>query len=60
MDWMADVARGTAPNVSDGAEGLQDVRLMEALFESVRKGGAPVRTDWGYKRAFDPAAVVKG
>ncbi|RYY32904.1 MAG: hypothetical protein EOP59_18435 [Sphingomonadales bacterium] len=58
MDWMADVVRGTAPMVSPGEEGLQDVRLMEAIFESLRKGGATVRTDWGYKRAVDPAAVV--
>ena len=58
MDWMADVVRGKAPMVSPGEEGLQDVRLIEAIFESVRKGGATVKTDWGYKRAVDPAAVV--
>jgi glucose-fructose oxidoreductase len=58
MDWMADLVRGKVPNVSDGAEGLQDVRLMEAILESVRKGGAPVKTGWGYKRAFDPATAV--
>ena len=55
---MADVVRGKAPMVSTGEEGLQDVRLMEAIFESIRKGGATVKTDWGYKRAVDPAAVV--
>jgi hypothetical protein len=58
MDWMGDVVRGLVPMVSPGEEGLQDVRLMEAILESVRKGGASVKTDWGYKRAFDPAAVV--
>lgn len=58
MDWMADVVRGKVPMVSPGEEGLQDVRLMEAIFESIRKGGATVKTDWGYKRAVDPAAVV--
>jgi glucose-fructose oxidoreductase len=58
MDWMADVVRGKVPMVAPGEEGLQDVRLMEAILESVRKGGAPVRTDWGYRRAVDPAAVV--
>ncbi|RYY47313.1 MAG: Gfo/Idh/MocA family oxidoreductase [Sphingomonadales bacterium] len=58
MDWMADVVRGKVPMVSTGEEGLQDVRLMEAIFESIRKGGATVKTDWGYKRAVDPAAVV--
>ncbi len=34
------------------------MRLMEAIFESIRNGGAPVKTDWGYRRAVDPAAVV--
>jgi predicted dehydrogenase len=58
MDWMADVVRGKVPLVSTGEEGLQDVRLMEAILESVRKGGATVKTDWGYRRAIDPAAVV--
>jgi predicted dehydrogenase len=58
MDWMADLVRGKVPNVSDGAEGMQDVRLMDALFESIRKDGATVRTDWGYKRAYDPAVAV--
>jgi hypothetical protein len=37
---------------------MQDMRLMHAILESVEKGGAPVRTDWGYRRAYDPAAVV--
>ena len=58
MDWMADVVRGKAPLVSPGEEGMQDMRLMHAILESVEKGGAPVRTDWGYKRAYDPAVVV--
>ena len=58
MDWMADVVRGKAPMVSPGEEGLQDVRLISAILESVSKDGAPVRTNWGYKRAVDPAAVV--
>ncbi|MBO9715058.1 Gfo/Idh/MocA family oxidoreductase [Sphingomonas sp.] len=58
MDWMADVIRGKAPMVSPGEEGLQDVRLMEAILESVAKGGATVKTDFGYRRAVDPAAVV--
>ena len=58
MDWMADVARGKVPLVTPGEEGLQDVRLMTAILESVSKGGASVETDWGYKRAHDPAAVV--
>jgi glucose-fructose oxidoreductase len=58
MDWMADVVRGKAPMVSPGEEGMQDLRLILAILESASKGGAPVKTDWGYKRAVDPAAVV--
>jgi predicted dehydrogenase len=58
MDWMADVVRGKAPMVSPGEEGLQDMRLMQAILDSAAKDGATVRTDWGYRRAVDPAAVV--
>ncbi|MGC1303320.1 MAG: Gfo/Idh/MocA family oxidoreductase [Caulobacteraceae bacterium] len=58
MDWMGDVVRGKAPLVSPGEEGLQDMRLMKAILDSVAKDGATVDTDWGYRRAFDPAAVV--
>jgi predicted dehydrogenase len=58
MDWMADVVRGRAPLVSPGEEGLQDMRLMSAILDSVRSHGETVATDWGYRRAFDPAVVV--
>jgi len=58
MDWMADVVRGKAPMVSPGEEGMQDMRLISAILESAAKGGTPVKTDWGYRRAVDPAAVV--
>jgi glucose-fructose oxidoreductase len=58
MDWMANVVRGRAPLVSPGEEGLQDMRLMHAILESAARGGATVRTDWGYRRAVDPAAAV--
>ncbi len=37
MDWMADVVRGKVPLVTPGEEGLQDVRLMTAILESVAK-----------------------
>jgi predicted dehydrogenase len=59
IDWMADVVRGRAPMVSPGEEGLQDMRLMLAMLESARKGGATIRTDYGYKRTVDPATVVE-
>jgi predicted dehydrogenase len=58
MDWMADVVRGKAPLVSSGEEGLQDMRLMKAILESVASNGATIRTDWGYRRAYDPAQAV--
>ena len=59
MDWMADVVRGHAPLVSPGEEGLQDMRLIHAILASVADGGAPIRTDWGYRRGVDPAVAVK-
>jgi glucose-fructose oxidoreductase len=59
MDWMADVVRGKAPLVSPGEEGVQDMRLIHAILQSVGNNGAPVRTEWGYRRAVDPAAVVR-
>jgi predicted dehydrogenase len=58
MDWMAEVVRGRAPLVSPGEEGVQDMRLIHAIQESVVRGGATVPTDWGYRRAVDPAAAV--
>jgi predicted dehydrogenase len=58
MDWMADVVRGKAPMVSPGEEGMQDMRLMKAILDSVAANGATVPTDWGYRRAVDPALVV--
>ena len=58
MDWMAEAVRGRVPIVSPGEEGLQDMRLMHAILESVARGGASVSTDWGYRRAIDPAAAV--
>jgi glucose-fructose oxidoreductase len=59
MDWMADVVRGKAPMLSPGEEGVQDMRLIKAIMESAANGGAPVRTDWGYRRAIDPAVAVR-
>jgi predicted dehydrogenase len=58
MDWMADAVRGRAPLVSPGEEGLQDMRLIHAILQSAADGGATVRTDWGYRRAVDPAVAV--
>jgi predicted dehydrogenase len=58
MDWMAEVVRGKAPLVSTGEEGLQDMRLMKAILDSVAQGGATVSTAFGYRRAADPATTV--
>ena len=58
MDWMADVVRGKAPMLAPGEEGVQDMRLIKAIMDSAANGGAPVRTDFGYRRAYDPAAVI--
>lgn len=58
MDWMAEVVRGRAPMVSPGEEGLQDMRLMDAIMRSVAGGGVGIKTDWGYRRAIDPASTV--
>lgn len=58
MDWMADVVRGRAPIVSTAEEGLQDMRLMNAIMESAARGGATVATNFGFRRPVDPAAVV--
>jgi len=59
MDWMGDIVRGRAPMVSPGEEGLQDMRLIRAILESVARGGATVPTDFGYRRAVDPAKAVR-
>lgn len=58
MNWFADVVRGRAPNVSPGEEGLQDMRIMHAIMQSVANGGTAVKTDFGYKRSHDPATTV--
>jgi predicted dehydrogenase len=58
MDWMADVVRGRAPMVSTAEEGLQDMRLMEAIMESAARGGATVAARPDFRRPVDPAAVV--
>ncbi|TPG52248.1 gfo/Idh/MocA family oxidoreductase [Sphingomonas glacialis] len=58
MNWFADVVRGRVPNVSPGEEGLQDMRIMHAILQSVDNGGSAVKIAFGYKRAYDPATTV--
>jgi len=58
MNWFADVVRGRSPNVAPGEEGLQDMRILHAILQSVANGGASVKIDAGYTRAHDPATAV--
>jgi glucose-fructose oxidoreductase len=53
MDWMADVVRGRAPLVSPGEEGLQDMRIIAAIYEAA-ESGRTVKVDWSYTRAVAP------
>lgn len=59
IDWMADVVRGQAPMLAPGEEGVQDMRLIKAIMDSAANGGAPLKTDFGYRRAYDPVEVIK-
>ena len=34
------------------------MRLIKTIMDSAANGGAPVRTDFGYRRAVDPAVAV--
>jgi predicted dehydrogenase len=58
MDWMADVVNGKKQMLAPGEEGLQDMRLIHAIMESAQKNGAPVATNFGYRRAVDPVAAI--
>jgi glucose-fructose oxidoreductase len=40
---------------SGGDEGLQDIRLITAIYQSARDGGRPVRTEFGFRRKMDVA-----
>jgi glucose-fructose oxidoreductase len=57
MDHFCMAITDNIPIVADGGEGLQDVKLMLAILEAGRTGRA-VATDWGYRRAADPATSV--
>ena len=58
MNWFADVIHGRAPNVSPGEEGLQDMRIMHAIMQSLAQGGQTVAIESSYRRAYDPATAV--
>ena len=57
MDHFCMAITDNLPIVADGAEGMQDVRLMLAILEAGRTGRT-INTDWGYRRAADPATSV--
>jgi predicted dehydrogenase len=58
MDHFCEAITDNVPIVADGAEGMHDVRLMLAILEAGRTGRT-ISTDWGYRRAADPATTVK-
>jgi len=57
MDHLCQAITENIPVVTDGEEGMQDVRLMLAILEAGRTGRG-VATDWGYRRNADPATTV--
>jgi predicted dehydrogenase len=61
MDHMAQCVREGRRPYSPGEEGLQDQRLMEAIYVSAREGGRPMRmeaADGGLWRGPEPAEPV--
>jgi glucose-fructose oxidoreductase len=57
MDHFCMAITDNVPIVADGAEGMQDVKLMLAILEAGRTGRT-IATDWSYRRAADPATSV--
>ncbi|MFT8450718.1 MAG: Gfo/Idh/MocA family oxidoreductase [Zymomonas mobilis] len=49
LDHLAEAVINNKPVRSPGEEGMQDVRLIQAIYEAARTG-RPVNTDWGYVR----------
>ncbi|AFN56489.1 glucose-fructose oxidoreductase [Zymomonas mobilis] len=49
LDHLAEAVINNKPVRSPGEEGMQDVRLIQAIYEAARTGRA-VNTDWGYVR----------
>ncbi|WBV43953.1 Gfo/Idh/MocA family protein [Pseudoroseomonas cervicalis] len=50
LDHMAEAIREGQPVHSPGEEGMQDVRLMLAMYRAAQTG-QPVKIDWSYRRA---------
>ena len=56
MDHLANAIKEGRPVKSPGEEGMQDIRLMMAIYDAA-KTGQPVKTDWRYVRAVDVAST---
>ena len=54
LDHMARAILDDTAVTTPGEEGMQDVRLILAIYESARTG-KPVQIDWHYARKVDPA-----
>ena len=50
LDHLSEAVMNGTPVRTPGEEGLQDVRLMLAIYEAARSGGT-VRVDWTYRQA---------
>jgi predicted dehydrogenase len=49
MDHLSQAIMDDAEPFTPGEEGLQDVRLMQAIYAAARNG-RPIHVDWGYRR----------
>jgi glucose-fructose oxidoreductase len=49
MDYFSAAITNGTPIKSPGEEGLQDVRLMQAIYEAARTA-RPVKVNWEYRR----------
>ncbi|RAK58158.1 glucose-fructose oxidoreductase [Phenylobacterium deserti] len=58
IDHMAKAVRNNTEVKTPGEEGMQDVRLIHAIYESARTGQA-VKINWTYKRRIDAAQADK-
>lgn len=56
MDHLSEAILDDTEVKTPGEEGRQDVRLMLAIYEAA-ESGQPVRVDWQFERAIDPAAT---
>lgn len=53
MDHMASAVKDGTPIKTPGEEGLQDMRIIAAIYEAA-ESGRTVKVDWSYTRAVPP------